>query len=101
MIKKLCIVGLGKHALFQIGLLRKYRPAIEITDLVDTSIASYYRCLNSFNGDLSSNYSRNVTEALKRENHDVIYISTLSSSHVQIALEIIESGYSKTIIIEK
>ena len=94
-------MGLGKHALFQIGLLKKYRPDIEVTDLVDTSIASYYRCLNSFNGDLSSNYSRNVNEALKRENHDVVYISTLSDSHVQIALEIIESGYSKNIIIEK
>ena len=101
MIKKLCIVGLGKHALFQIDLLKKFRSDIEITDLVDSSIASYYRCLDTFNGELRSSYSKNISSVLKRKNLDVIYISTLSDSHIKIALEIIESGYSNTIIIEK
>jgi len=100
-IKTICIVGLGKHGLYQIQLLRKYRSDIEISHIVDNSLPSYYRSLNFFKGNINSLYHSNIENVLSDNHPDVIYISTLADSHVQIALDIIKRGFEKTIIIEK
>lgn len=98
--KKIVIIGLGKHSLSQIKLLREYRTDIEISCLVDNSIASYYRCINHFNNELNSFFSTSISDALSCD-PDLIYISTLADSHVEIANQIIDMGYEKKIIIEK
>ena len=42
-IKKIAIIGLGKHSLQQIKLIQNFRPDIEINLLMDSNISSYYR----------------------------------------------------------
>ena len=98
--KKIIIIGLGKHSLSQIKLLREYRPDIAVSWLVDNSIASYYRCINHFNNELNSLFSTSISDVLSCD-PDLIYISTLADSHVEIADQIIDMGYEKKIIIEK
>ena len=98
--KKIVIVGLGKHSLSQIKLLREFRPDIEISYLVDNSISSYYRCINHFNNELKSFFTTSISNAISCD-PDLIYISTLADSHVEIANELIDMGYEREIIIEK
>ena len=98
--KKIIIIGLGKHSLSQIKLLREYRPDIAVSWLVDNSIASYYRCINHFNNELNSLFSTSISDVLSCD-PDLIYISTLADSHVEIANQLITMGFEKKIIIEK
>ena len=62
--KKIVIIGLGKHSLSQIKLLREYMTDIEISCLVDNSIASYYRCINHFNNELNSFFSTSISDTM-------------------------------------
>ena len=94
-------MGLGKHALYQIDLLKEFRPDIKISYLVDNSIASYYRFLDKFNNKVNSKFSTSIIHSFKSSNPDLIYISTLADSHVEIAMDLIENGFHKDIIIEK
>ena len=99
-IKKIAIIGLGKHSLEQIRLINTYRKDIEINLLIDNQISSYYRVLSKFNDEVNSQFSLDIRDIIKN-NIDLVYISTLADSHVEIAEELINLGYMKDIIIEK
>ena len=99
-IKKIAIIGLGKHSLEQIRLLSTYRKDIEINLLIDNQISSYYRVLSKFNNEISAQFSLDIKNILSND-IDLVYISTLADSHVEIAEELINLGYMKNIIIEK
>ena len=99
-IKKIAIIGLGKHSLEQIRLITNYRKDIEINLLIDNQISSYYRVLSKFNNKINAQFSLNTKNILSN-NIDLVYISTLADSHVEITEELINFGYKKDIIIEK
>ena len=99
-IKKIAIVGLGKHSLQQIKLIQTCRPDIEINLLMDLNISSYYRVLSTFNNKIKSEFSLNHSDVLSN-NIDLVYISTLADSHVEITEKLIDLGYKGKIIIEK
>ena len=100
-INNIIVIGLGKQALYQINLLSKFRPDIKIPYLIDDSIAAYYRFLDKFNDKFESSFSTSISDALKFSDPDLIYVSALADSHVEIATELIKCGYKKSIIIEK
>ncbi len=99
-IKKIAIIGLGKHSLQQIKLIQTFRPDIEINLLMDSNISSYYRVLSTFNNKIESEFSFNYSDILSN-NIDLVYICTLANSHVEIAEKLIDLGYEDKIIIEK
>lgn len=100
-LNNIVVIGLGKQALYQINLLSKFRPDIKIPYLIDDSIAAYYRFLDKFNNKFESSFSTSISDALKFSDPDLIYVSALADSHVEIATELIKYGYKKSIIIEK
>ncbi len=99
-IKKIAIIGLGKHSLEQIRLLTKYRKDIEINLLIDNQISSYYRVIYKFKNEIKAQFSLDIKEIITND-IDLVYISTLADSHVEITEKLINLGYKKNIIIEK
>ena len=99
-IKKIAIIGLGKHSLEQMRLITSFRKDIDINLLIDNQISSYYRVLSNFNNEIKAQFSNNLEDVIKN-NIDLVYISTLADSHVEIAEKLIKLNYKERIIIEK
>ncbi|MCO6451796.1 MAG: Gfo/Idh/MocA family oxidoreductase [Caldilineales bacterium] len=97
---RVCMVGLGRHALKQLTQLAGNPTRWSIAAVVDLSVASYARFQGMFY-DLRVPFYRNVAQAVVDQPIDLVIISTTAPSHIAITTQLIRTGFIGGIFIEK
>jgi predicted dehydrogenase len=96
---RICIVGLGVHGTGIAGRLLENPGRFELAAVVDASVASFMRFRSRY-PNVRVPFYRNVAEAAEAE-PDGYFVATPAPAHVSAAQQIIEGGFSGSILIEK
>lgn len=98
--RRVCVVGLGLQGLSQIERLVRSDFGWELVAVVDRSTSAYARFQARFHA-YGVPFFRTVAQALGARKIDAIVIATTAPSHIAIAEEAIQAGFTGALMIEK
>ena len=98
--RKICLIGLGKHGLLQLSKLLSKPDKWSVVSVADRSVAAYAR-FQYLHRDRGIPFYRTAPDALESVDVDVVVVSTTAPSHVSISENVIASGFSEHLLVEK